>query len=75
MTTTRNTGRLIRFRKSGLGYAAEGRGFYIWDEDPRVVMDSAAALESGSLGSARARRVRLFPVSMAGSASSGALDA
>ena len=56
MTTTRNAGRPIRLRKSGLGYAAEGRGFYIWDEDPRVVMDSAVALESGSLGSARARR-------------------
>ncbi len=61
MTTTRNAGRPIRFWKSGLGYAAEGGGFYIWDEDPRVVMDSAAALESGSLGSARARRVRPLP--------------
>ncbi len=75
MTTTRNAGRPIRLRKSGLGYAAEGRGFYIWDEDPRVVMDSAAALEGGRLGSARARRVRLFPVSVRGSASSEALDA
>jgi len=37
----------VPIRKSGDGYAAEGPGFYIWDEDPQEVFRVARELEGG----------------------------
>lgn len=37
----------VPIRKSGGGYAAEGPGFYIWDEDPQEVFRVARDLEGG----------------------------
>jgi hypothetical protein len=33
-----------RIRKHGSGFAAQGRGFYVWDRDRRAVRDFLAAL-------------------------------
>jgi hypothetical protein len=38
----------LPIRRSGGGYAAEGPGFYIWDEDPREVFRVARELERGN---------------------------
>lgn len=39
----------VPVRRSGGGYAAEGPGFYVWDEDPREVFRVARELERGKL--------------------------
>lgn len=35
-------------RRQGNGFALEGPGFYIWDEDPREVVRVASELRSGN---------------------------
>jgi hypothetical protein len=68
----RTNDRPTRVRAAGTGFAVEGKGFYVWDEDPQVVMDSADELERGNVTGAHARRVLLIPVQ--GFGSSEALD-
>ena len=36
-----------RLRRMGSGFALEGPGYYLWDEDPREVLRAAAELEEG----------------------------
>jgi len=69
----RTNDRPARVRAAGTGFAVEGKGFYVWDEDPQVVLDSAEELERGNVTGARARRVLLIPVEELGSSES--LDA
>lgn len=35
-------------QRQGAGYAAEGAGFYAWDEDPETLRTWAAALRSAA---------------------------
>jgi len=34
----------VRIERQGVGYAAHGARFYVWDEDPRVLLEIACAL-------------------------------
>jgi hypothetical protein len=34
----------VRIERRGVGYAALGPHFYVWDEDPRVLLATACAL-------------------------------
>lgn len=43
----------LRVRRSGSGFCAEGRGYYVWDEDPRIVADTIQSLAIGGSGTAR----------------------
>ncbi len=36
-----------RLHRMGSGFALEGPGYYLWDEDPREVLRTAAELEEG----------------------------
>lgn len=74
-TMTKENARPTRVRRVGSGYAAEGRGFYVWDEDPQIALESARELERGNAARSRASRVWLFPARPAATASSEALDA
>ncbi len=37
----------ITLRRRGEGFALEGPGYYLWDEDPREVLRAAAELRRG----------------------------
>ncbi len=39
----------LRVRRCGNGFAAEGRGFFVWDRDPRAVADAALLLTRGAV--------------------------
>lgn len=52
--TTRNAIRLLR---SGNGWAAEGPGYYVWDEDPNEVARAARELLRGNHGVRPTRRM------------------
>jgi len=43
--------------RRGGGFALEGPGFYLWDEDPREVLRAAAELRAGHLPSQPTRRM------------------
>lgn len=47
MRDTETTG--VRIVRRGVGYAAHGPGFYVWDTEPRALLDSAQALVDRSL--------------------------
>ena len=47
----------IQARPQGRGFAAEGRGFYVWDEDRGEVLRVARELERGNWGVAAPRGV------------------
>jgi hypothetical protein len=47
----------IQVRPRGRGFAAEGRGFYVWDEDRGEVLRVARELERGNWGVAASRGV------------------
>ena len=47
----------IQVRPQGRGFAAEGRGFYVWDEDRGEVLRVARELERGNWGVAASRGV------------------
>ena len=55
--TTRPTA--IPIRRQGNGYAANGPGFYIWDEDVNEVLRIARELERGSVNLNRTTRFML----------------
>jgi len=40
---------VVPIRREGSGYAADGPGFYIWDEDLGEVLRMARELERGSV--------------------------
>lgn len=40
----------VRIVKRGIGFAAHGPGFYVWDVEPRSVIESALALVDPSRG-------------------------
>lgn len=37
-------GRGVRIERRGAGYAARGACFYVWDEDPRALLEAARDL-------------------------------
>jgi hypothetical protein len=41
--------RAPRIRRCGNGFAAEGRGYFVWDPDPRAVADAALLLSRGAV--------------------------
>jgi len=49
----------IPIRRQGTGYAANGPGFYIWDEDVNEVLRMARELERGSVNLNRTTRFML----------------
>lgn len=51
-TTDRGT-----LRPRGGGFALEGPGYYLWDEDPREVLRAAAELRAGRVPSQPTRRM------------------
>ncbi len=53
MDTTKR-GTLLR---RGGGFALEGPGYYLWDEDPREVLRAAAELHAGQLPAQPTRRM------------------
>ena len=44
-------------RRLEQGFALEGPGFYLWDEDPREVLRAAAELRAGGLPSRPPQRM------------------
>lgn len=40
----------VRLTRRGLGFAASGPGFYVWDLEPRAVVESACELGDGRTG-------------------------
>ena len=51
----------ISLQRRGAGFALEGPGYYLWDEDPREVLRAAAELRGGSLPSRPTRRMLVLP--------------
>jgi hypothetical protein len=49
----------VAIRRQGTGYAADGPGFYIWDEDMNEVLRMARELERGSVNLTRTTRFML----------------
>lgn len=47
-------------RHCGGGYAAEGPGFYVWDEDPAEVLRAVRDLEKGRRDTPPTRRFLLI---------------
>ena len=47
----------IQARPRGRGFVAEGRGFYVWDEDRGEVLRVARELQRGNWGVAATRGV------------------
>ena len=39
----------VRIVRHGLGFAAHGPGFYVWDTEPRVLIENAQSLAGRSL--------------------------
>ncbi len=52
----------IVLKRKGAGFALEGPGYYLWDEDPREVVRAAAELRDGSLPSRPTRRMLVLPL-------------
>lgn len=52
----------IVLKRRGAGFAAEGPGYYFWDEDPGEVVRAAAELRGGGLSSWPTRRMLVLPV-------------
>ncbi len=52
--------RSVAVRRHGRGFAAEGRGFYVWDEDRGEVLRVARELQRGNWGVAAPRRMLLM---------------
>ncbi len=50
-----------RLRRQGSGFALEGPGFYLWDEDPREVLRVAAELQRGNPTPRPTRRMLVIP--------------
>jgi hypothetical protein len=48
-------------RPHGRGFAAQGRGFYVWDEDRAEVLRVARELGRGNWGVRAPRRMVLLP--------------
>jgi hypothetical protein len=44
MDLHRHPFRPVPVRRQSTGFCAEGPGFYVWDEDPRTVRDTASEL-------------------------------
>ena len=51
----------VEVRPHGRGFAAEGLGFYVWDEDRSEVLRVARELERGNWGVPAPRRMVLLP--------------
>lgn len=49
----------IPIRRQGSGYAANGPGFYLWDEDMNEVLRMARELERGNVNLNRTTRFML----------------
>ena len=54
-------------KRQGSGYAVEGPGFYVWDEDPSEVVRVATELRGGNLAPRPCRRMLVIPPSETGS--------
>jgi len=39
----------VRIVRHGLGFAAHGPGFYVWDTEPRTLLENAQSLAGRSL--------------------------
>lgn len=39
----------VRIERRGVGYAAHGPRFYVWDEDPRLLLETASMLAPRAL--------------------------
>lgn len=39
----------VRIVRRGLGFAAHGPGFYVWDTEPRALLENVQALARSSL--------------------------
>ncbi len=51
----------IILRRKGNGFALEGPGYYVWDEDPREVVRVAADLRLGRVPPRPTQRMLLVP--------------
>jgi hypothetical protein len=63
--------RAPRVRRCGNGFAAEGRGFFVWDRDPRAVADAALLLARGAVPARKPERLLVVqggPASQGGDA-------
>lgn len=49
--------RAPRVRRCGNGFAAEGRGFFVWDRDPGAVADAALLLARGAVPARKPERL------------------
>ena len=38
----------IPIRRQGSGFAVEGRGYYLWDDDPKSLLVAAREIERGN---------------------------
>ena len=54
------------------GFVAQGPGFYIWDEDPREVLEAVCSLVMGSAGTASTARFMVIAGDAAPADRSGA---
>jgi len=67
--------RTPRVRRCGNGFAAEGRGFFVWDRDPRAVADAALLLARGAVPARTPERLLVVQGGLAAqSADAEALD-
>lgn len=73
--TQRPKTRRLRVRREGNGFAVEGRGFYVWDEDPEEVLKAARELLSGGHPRVPPRRMLLLRSAETAKADAEALDA
>jgi len=55
--TDHNLDTSIRIQRQGGGWAAEGPGFYVWDENPNEVARAARELQRGNLAVSPTRRM------------------
>jgi hypothetical protein len=51
----------LQIREHGGGYALEGPGLYVWDEDRDEVLRAARALRHGTLRVSSTRRFLVIP--------------
>ena len=69
----RNTPSAIRIRPRSGGWAAEGPGYYVWDEDPTEVIRAARELQRGNTAVRPTHRMLVVqPHAAAAAAASGA---
>ena len=68
--------RAPRVRRCGNGFAAEGRGFFVWDRDPGAVADAALLLARGAVPARKPERLLVVQGGLGShSADSESLDA